>query len=271
MAKRKREWTEEKIARYQQQRKGMGEGAAYKPWLTIQDVPSSGRAHRIYGTKTNRIHHLLSDLERDYFYLLDWADNVVDIREQFPLNREITTRIAEEKSISHPEDRITKTPLVMTTDFLITIRQASQTFVLARTLKPSEQLENPRTIEKFDIERVYWEEKGIDWAIVTEKDLPVEICRNIGRFQGYKRIEQPMLEIVEELFEYVRRRKGGLSRLFAQFEEEYALESGTALHCFKYLVASKFITFDMKSPFSVRKETSDFTFVEVAHGQEWGA
>lgn len=34
---------------------------SYKPWLTIQDVASHGRSHRIAGIRTGRVHHFLSD------------------------------------------------------------------------------------------------------------------------------------------------------------------------------------------------------------------
>jgi hypothetical protein len=61
----------------------------------------------------------LSDIEWRLFLHLDWCDEVSDIREQFPLDRAITRRIAEELGIRHPTNRTTKTPLVMTTNFLV--------------------------------------------------------------------------------------------------------------------------------------------------------
>lgn len=80
---------------------------------------------------------MFSDLERNYFYYLDFADNVVDIREQFPLlpiNETII--IAKELGIEHPRDPVTKEPIVMTTDFLITFKEQDGNIVeKARTLK----------------------------------------------------------------------------------------------------------------------------------------
>lgn len=93
-----------KTPRYYKEGRGQGELGNYKPWLTIQDVPSSGRSHRDIGWKTKREHHLLSDIEYNYFCLLDWSDNVIDIREQFPINREIITKIAEDINITHPSE-----------------------------------------------------------------------------------------------------------------------------------------------------------------------
>ena len=78
------------------------------------------------------MHHLLSDLERDYFYMLEFSDCVLDIREQFPLlSQETTLEIADELRIKHPIDTETKFPIVLTTDFLLIIRRDGET-VLAR-------------------------------------------------------------------------------------------------------------------------------------------
>lgn len=119
MAKRDRSTTPSKIEKRIQAGKGQGRGAAYAPWLTVQDVPSQGLATRIRGHKTQRVHHLLSKLETDYFCLLEFAPTVTDIREQFPLlPLEETLAIAQSCDIRHPTDPKTQAPVVMTTDFV---------------------------------------------------------------------------------------------------------------------------------------------------------
>lgn len=205
MPKRKLEWTEKKIAKYIKEGRGSGEFSSYHPWLTIQDVRSDGRSHRIKGNKTNRIHHLLSDLERNYFYLLEWADNVIDIREQFPLEREETYAIAEEKGINHPIDKHTNTPIVLTSDFMITMRINGNIEYVVRTIKPSSLLNDKRVIEKFEIEREYWKQKGIDWGIVTEKEIPIQFVKNIMWVHGAFDLENQEEEyFVEVLYEELR-------------------------------------------------------------------
>ena len=47
-------------------------GKEYKPAITIQDVPSLGRSTRIHGIKTGRQHEFLSDMERNYFHILNF-------------------------------------------------------------------------------------------------------------------------------------------------------------------------------------------------------
>lgn len=65
-------------------------GSQYKPAILIQDVPSVGRVSRIRGIKSGRMHSFMSDMERNLYYYLEYRDEVVDIREQFPLCLEET-------------------------------------------------------------------------------------------------------------------------------------------------------------------------------------
>lgn len=165
---------------------GQGIGVDYKPWLVIQDVSSLGRSTRLKGIKIPRQYEFLSDLERNYFYLLEYSDLVVDIREQFPLLPiEETLIIAEELGIKHPTHPQTKEPIVMTTDFVVTKLEQGQPVNLARTLKYKDDLMDKRVIEKFEVEREYWERKGIDWGIVTELEVPKEMALNISFVHSY--------------------------------------------------------------------------------------
>ncbi|ASJ53817.1 hypothetical protein BP422_09800 [Brevibacillus formosus] len=49
----------------------------------------------------------------------------------------------------------------------------------ARTVKPAAELEDKRTIEKFEIERRYRESHHVDWGIITGLDIPDYVVRNI--------------------------------------------------------------------------------------------
>lgn len=81
--------------------RGQGQGPDYKPFIYTRDVSSLGRSHRLPGSKTKRLHHLLSDLELAIFLTLDRSLRVTDIREQFPMRVEDTVRIAEELGLPH--------------------------------------------------------------------------------------------------------------------------------------------------------------------------
>lgn len=73
MVKRKRNITQNKIEKLIKEGRGQGIGQKYKPWIFIQDVPSKGRSSRIKGIKTKRQHEFFSDMERNYFYILEYS------------------------------------------------------------------------------------------------------------------------------------------------------------------------------------------------------
>ncbi|VTX67395.1 Transposon Tn7 transposition protein TnsA [Acinetobacter junii] len=104
-----------KIQKWIKEGRGQGFGNSYKPWLTIRDVSSEGRSHRVFGHKSQRTHHLLSDLELSTFLLLEWHSTTIDIREQYPLDLEQTLEIAKTIRIPHP--RFGKHYQIMTSDF----------------------------------------------------------------------------------------------------------------------------------------------------------
>lgn len=68
-----------KIQKWIKEGRGQGFGNNYKPWLTIRDVSLEGRSHRVFGHKSQRTHHLLSDLELSTFLLLRRAS--INLRE----------------------------------------------------------------------------------------------------------------------------------------------------------------------------------------------
>lgn len=123
---------EAKIARFLKEGRGEGFGADYKPWLTVRDVPSRRRSHRLSGMVTGRLHHLLSDLERGAFLIYDFRDDVRDIREQFPLVLDQTRSIAERAGIRHPVDSKSRTDLVQTTDLVIDLERDGWIVTISR-------------------------------------------------------------------------------------------------------------------------------------------
>jgi len=47
---RSSEWTEAKLKRFLAEGRGQGERENYRPWLTVMDIPSRGRASRVFST-----------------------------------------------------------------------------------------------------------------------------------------------------------------------------------------------------------------------------
>ena len=238
-------------------------GKEYKPFISIQDVPSLGRSSRIHGIKTDRQHEFLSDLERNYFLMLEYAEDVMDIREQFPLELEITQLIAEELGIKHPMNPKTKRPITMTSDFCITLREDNVTRNIVRTLKYKKDLLSQRVIEKFTIEQNYWHRIGIDWGIVTDEEVNKTFCQNLNDILNYydlsdnagfvdiktEEIEDLIIAFIQRLFNTNR----SIREVATQFEKDFHLLKGTGIVLFKHLVACHYVHIDLFTPLSLDK------------------
>lgn len=269
MSKRSFGWNESKYNRFIKENRGRGEGYHYTPWLKIQDFPSRGRVSRVSGIKTQRVHSLFSDLETRCFYIFDWSNKVIDIREQFPLLEfEETIKIAEKIGITYPRDRETDFPIVMTTDFLLTIQNEDGICYVARTVKPSSELDKKRVMEKFEIERRYWAERNIDWGIVTEKEIQLELVQNIQWFQSLYNFElegvsSSDFEMLVSLFkrQFAIDNQISIQQVCNSFDINQNLQSGTSMSLFRYLVARKEIKVNIQTKIDIHVPLIKFGYV----------
>lgn len=261
MAKRKRHINIDKMIK---EGRGQGTGSEYKPWIRIQDVPSLGRSTRLKGLKTGRQHEFLSDMETNYFYFLEYAEDVVDIREQFPLlPLEDTILMAKELGIQHPKNPETGEYIVMTTDFLITARKDNEVYDIARTIKAKDDLMNKRILEKFEIERVYWQKRNIDWGIVTDNEIDKVIAHNISFMHPYNDIKNldcfyqiKTIELQDLIYEFIRRiidNKNSMREICSRFDIDLDLNRGSGLSIFKYLIINKIVSIDITKKIDVNE------------------
>ena len=254
MAKRKRIWNQEKYHRYLSEGRGKGTASEYKPWIYIHDFSSNGIVSRVKGMTTGRIHHLLSNQELWYFYLLDWSEKTMDIREQFPLSElEEAIKIADSLGIRYPYDRKSGFPYVLTSDFLITTGQGN----VARSVKLAKDLDNPRVCEKLEIERQYWKRRGVEWRLVTENQVSRAKARNIEwLFSG-----SPLEELIwvdekrNQSMEYFLYLYGDEKIRFPdvlrEVEQNFDLKAGTGICIFKTLVVRRKIILEMEKPINL--------------------
>lgn len=262
MAKRNRKTDQAVIDRRIQEGRGQGHGPGYKPWLTIQDVASQGLVTREKGWKTNRVHHMLSKLELAYFYVLEWAPTVSDIREQYPLlPLEETLVLAQDMGVRHPSDPQTRQPVVMTTDFLVTIRSESQAKDCARTIKYAPDLQSRRTIEKLEIERRYWRARNVDWGLVTEHEIPMVLAKNVELLHDYRCLtdrlalaEGEILEVAVLLTQRVMQTNATLRRVTLDCDKHLGLEPGTSLAIAYHLMATRRWQINVEEPLIISKK-----------------
>ena len=260
MAKSQSGLTEIQIAKRLKQGRGQGSGASYKPWLLINEVPSQGLSHRIYSFKTKRVHHLLSNLELGAFLTLDWIEHVQDIREQYPLLLDETIEIASKSGIKHPNVRGVNQ--VMTSDFLVDSSTHKQ---FAIQVKPSSELKDPRTIEKLEIERLYWQSKNIPWYIMTEKELSPTVLENIKWLyssQNDTKINDQLLGSLKN-FEFFCQQNPqmGLIDICKFIDREYQQDIGQSLTDLKQLMAQRLVKFDITKAFKELR-VQDFKFYQ---------
>ncbi|MEQ3652741.1 MAG: TnsA endonuclease N-terminal domain-containing protein, partial [Glaciecola sp.] len=244
--------TEAKIAKRIKEGRGTGSLKSYQPWIYVHELASRGRSQKLYSHLTSRIHHVFSDLEFAVFLLLDFNPQVTDIREQFPLNREDTLDIAREHKLWHPTDKSIN--LVMSSDFLVDIRHSPEPkFVLQ--VKYSNELEDARVFEKLEIERRYWQRKGIPWKLITELQIDPIVKTNVDWLYGVKGWHD------EEYSDSLWQRSINLSHFFAQhpndkvielcktYDAAYELDLGQTLLEIRSMCVTRLVLFDIRKPF----------------------
>jgi hypothetical protein len=262
---------EARIARRLKEGRGQGHKADYKPWLTIHDVSSRGLSVRMLGRKTDRLHHLLSgNLEQAAFLDFDWADEVVDIREQFPLDRDETRSIAVDMGIPHPRDVKTQIDIVMTTDFVLDVQSGSKLLIVAWAIKPEDQLNSARVLEKLEIERRYWERRRVNWRIATEREMPFQRAQNLRYFnemRSLEGIEAPHPNYwPDRCKQFLSMIKAYPNDTFGEMRERlaaiHAFGESDLLTVFRHLTANKLVTVNMDISFDFQGKLDQLAFGE---------
>lgn len=185
MVRKRRDISEYNVTGWIKKGSGQGEGDRYSPWAKVRDVPSLGRSTRIAALRHKRIHHLYSDVETSHFLQADFAQGVTEIREQVALlPREETIEIAADLGFRHPRYPGTRVPTVMTSDLLV-LRQPQEGGPFVLCVKRDEAIYPgakglERTLEKLQIEKCYWERRGITWRLVTQSHFDPTHIRNLA-------------------------------------------------------------------------------------------
>lgn len=236
--------------------RGKKRGDEYIPWLKVREVPSKGRVHRCYGLRHNRVYHFMSDLEYYYALLLSWDNDVLEIREQFPLlPLKTTKRIALELGYNHPA--FMGKDVVMTTDFVITLKSSNKgRYEKVRTLKYSTELSNKRTLEKLSIEKKYFKEVygQEDWGVITERGIDIVMAKNLDAILPYqlwdtkgqllsKELENKIHADYLNLFDICN----SVSESVNEFAVKNQYNKAEAIKALYYLIANKKISVDLKS------------------------
>lgn len=223
---------------------GQGNRENYKPCKTVQNFSSIGRSHRVKGHVSKRLHHLFSDLELCTFLLLDWNQNVTDIREHYPLNPSEIKSICSRYRIKQAS--IEYFPFTISIDFLVDFGN----FMVAIDTLYSESLNKSHIIEQLEIKRRYWEERNTEFKFITEKEIPSTVLKNIQWLYA----EKNNLEITTHLIgnavdimkEILNFPNTSLIIFCKHMDQIQKLDLGSTLSLFRKLFAVRLLEFNLR-------------------------
>lgn len=264
---RDRAQTEQVYERWIKEGRGQGSGRDYKPWLTVQDVASHGTSSNHPSRRLGRQLQLLSDLELNAVLEFEWNPEVVDIREQYPLDRDVTRAIAVEMHIDHPRCTKSGTEIVMTTDLLVYVKRARRTTQFARSVKYQSDLSSssPRVIEKLELERRYWTRKGVDWAIITDEQISPGRAVNLRFYIGDPGLNQSRStayweNLMVATLKLLDEQPGmTISQLGARVEGAGLFPHEDFVAALHHLVRHRRLEFDMEREFTQAMFANEFT------------
>lgn len=244
-------WTEEKIAERAKAGYGLGQLDTYKPWLTVQDLSSQGRSRRVFGHKTQRMHAVFSDIEYRILVACEWSPQVIDIREQYPLDRALTQSIAQTLGIKHPYYPGTHVPTVMTADFLLTCASSDgKQHFIALNAKATEEAEDETSLCKLEIQRSYFEQQSIPHHIIFSTSIPTQKINNYAWIMN-ARLKPQEVEPSPGYFTHLmmRMKQGLLHQLpdsslkdyCAEFDGLHGADPGTGLRVAKLLMLDRIL------------------------------
>ena len=163
------------------EKRGTGQGADYKPWILAREMGSIGTESVFPDWKHGRQIQCLSQGEAKAYRILRWRDDVIDIREQFPLDLDLTLAIARRLGLPHPHNKQTH----MTTDFLVTYDTPDGKMLKAYSIKPNVNHMTDYALKNFAIEQAYWGVRGVHLEIIFSDNLNSILAENIKRCVRY--------------------------------------------------------------------------------------
>jgi hypothetical protein len=272
MARTSKRMSEEKIERLLAEGRGRGEGADWKPWIEVFDFSSMGRVSRTFSPKFGRTVHLMSDVERNTFYALEWSSRVTGVKEEFPLSRDGTLYIAKSLGIKHPTYPGTTVPCVMTVDFFVDVIADGKPEFEAIDCKHTGGIEDPRAIEKLQITRAYFAAMDIPHRLVLDSTLPMQKIHNIEWIRGgmikpgedeiYAGAHREQCQIMaHELANSIRNQR--LKEYCGSFEKRHGLRPGMGLRIAKSLMYDHVLICDLNTPDLAETPLASFSCTEM--------
>lgn len=170
------DWTDDHVRERFAQGHGQGRREHYMPWRYVRSFSSIGTATRVPSLLFPRTIQTFSYFERNMYLLLEYRGNIVDFREQFPLDRKVTLAAARAGRIRHPRYTRTGVAMVMEADALVERPDGSMEVWDA---KPKRLLQDQRVMELLGLHKAYADHMGFRYCLFTEDTVSKRTSRNI--------------------------------------------------------------------------------------------
>ena len=198
---------------------------------------------------------LMSRGERRVALMLWWDEEVLDVREGYPLLPvDETVEIAEELQVRFPMGR-NRQPLVRTFDFLV---RHARLGVVAFSRKDRNDLDAPRLLQLLEIERRFAQRRGWHWAALTEDDVPETMAANLQilnehwLLSGVHANASKVTADATWLMSRLQRRGRGLLDTCRDFDASFDHEPGTGLSIAWHQLAHKCWNANLDEPLDAR-------------------
>lgn len=194
-----------------------------------------------------------------------------DIKEQFPLDRDLTQEVAQRLGVTHPCYPGTHIPVVMTVDVLATVMRQGVAVFEAYNAKSDSDLEDGRELEKLEIQRTAFSLMDTAHHIVFDTTLPKQKVDTLTWLESASVKEgevEPSPGYFEEMAKRFRLhasaapRTSRLGSVCEAFDKVHCTEPGTGIRAARILMYRKEIGIDLNTPHPTQAPMSAFTFPE---------
>ncbi len=170
------------------QGRGLGSGYDYKPFIKTREFNSRGTCSNFIDWKTGRQMEFLSQTELHIFMQLRWDDDILDIKEQYPLDLDRLNTIIDEANselkaagqdalkIRYNEDHWLTTDLVLN-------KTNGETEAIS--VKYNKEHLKSRDIETVWIEKKYWNSLGHKFRLMDKSDVNPILIKNLRLVMEY--------------------------------------------------------------------------------------
>lgn len=228
---------------------GVGVGQDYSPWLKTRDVPSRGTSSVVTGIRNCRPHHLLSELEATYFYLLERQSCVIDIREQWPiLDLDRTLELCAQFDVRHRYRGMNPEPF--TIDFLITELVGEEVRYRGASIKSAQDAVNPRIRRRLAVEYEWCRALDVPWVLVDTSQFSKVLLQNLrfirAWFRNHYSPDSETTPLFSNEFLRIYRTNVPLGELIGTAASHLRLSEAVAQDLFRYCAWSNQLQISLK-------------------------